>query len=267
METTQTPGAGHNLPLGTDPTYILETLKADHGDLIKRKDDLVASVEWAPDTCDDNDTLAKMSDLIKMISALVKHCEALRSNAKAPFMSAGKTVDGFFRGISDHAEKGKTSLTKRITVYQQKIAVEERRRREEEARAAAEEARKAREEAAAAAAAAMQNGDLDSAVEADDAAVVQAEEARKRDDEAKAKAAELSRARSDFGSVSSLRTTLDFEVVDIEAIPLDILRHHIARADLEKAVRSYVKAHGNTLAGVPPLAGVRFFEKHTSVVT
>ena len=45
METTQTPGAGHNLPLGTDPTYILETLKADHGDLIKRKDDLVASVE------------------------------------------------------------------------------------------------------------------------------------------------------------------------------------------------------------------------------
>jgi hypothetical protein len=67
---------------------------------------------------------------------------------------------------------------------------------------------------------------------------------------AAAKPAELARTRSDAGSVSTLREFWDFTVDDYDAIPLAVLRPYIDRANIDKAVRAYVKHGGRQLDGV-----------------
>ena len=85
--------------------------------------------------------------------------------------------------------------------------------------------------------------------------------AKRAAEAAAATAADRSRARGDHGGVSSLTTFWDFTITDLDALPLDaVLRPHIPRDAIDKAVRAYVKAGGRELDGA------RIFENTKSVV-
>ncbi len=87
---------------------------------------------------------------------------------------------------------------------------------------------------------------------------------------AQASAADLSRVRGDYGSVQSLRTTIEFEIVDAGSIPVDAIRPYLPRAAIETAIRGFVRTIDASaikrLGETGVLAGVRIFEKHTAAV-
>lgn len=216
---------------------IRERLSEDHKDFIDRADVVIASCGRMPSEVTDEDMAGKFGDQIKILTAAVKDANGRRTMEKEPFLEGGRAVDGFFKTISEKLETHKREAQKPLAVYERAKADAERRRREEEAR-------KAEAEAAAAAAAAVDSE------EALDAAVAAEEVAGKAVVEAGATAADMSRTRGKFGSVSSLRTTWGFEDLDRESLDIEALRHHIPQAALETAVRAFIKAGGRELKGV-----------------
>ena len=140
----------------------------------------------------------------------------------------------------------------------------ERERAEAEARAKrdAEEAERraeaAREEARQAEAAAA---DERRRAEEAEAARIKAER------EALAKPADMSRTRSDVGSVSTLRRTWEYAIVDRDALDLNQLRTYFAAEAIDKAIRAAIRngirpdAEGNQ-----PLAGIRIYSSNEATV-
>ena len=86
--------------------------------------------------------------------------------------------------------------------------------------------------------------------EAIDAATRAERAADKSEAIAESKPATLSRVRGEHGSVSSLRTFLNFRNLDRAELDLESLRQHLPIGGLESAVRSYIAAGGTKLRGV-----------------
>ncbi|MCC8967890.1 hypothetical protein H8A95_37675, partial [Bradyrhizobium sp. Pear76] len=72
---------------------------------------------------------------------------------------------------------------------------------------------------------------------------------------AEEKPADMARTRATSGGLATLAQSFDFEITELGAVDLEALRSHISRADLEKAIRAYVRIHKDTV----PLRGVRVF--------
>jgi len=77
---------------------------------------------------------------------------------------------------------------------------------------------------------------------------------------AEATPAELSRVRGEYGAVASLHREWTFGDLDRNALDLETLRPYFAVADLEKAVRAFIRAGGRSCRGV------RIFETTTTRV-
>lgn len=234
-----------------DITILRENLEIETEALRRRSAELLAAVDRAPTSIEDDETCAKVADLVKLISACTKAAEDRRVARKEPFLASGRAVDGYFKTkILDPLDKGKTTLGARLTAFQRRKAEEERQRREAEARRQREEAERAAREAAEKAAAMQSQAGLDAALAAEEAArqaEADAEAARRA---AAAKPAELSRTRGDLGAVASLRTFWNFRDIDRATIDLEALRDHLPFDAIEKGVRSYIKAGGRSLRGV-----------------
>jgi hypothetical protein len=264
MDTNEPRYLSNNPP---DPIAdLLEQLRETHQPLQDRRDEILDAGLRVPDVgdADDDDTANRLADFVKVTSAFLKNADAARVSAKEPHLAAGRAVDGFFKKMADPVEKLKASLTQMLTSYQRRKADEERRRREELARQererAAEEARLAKE----AARLAREAADEESrrlAEEARDRAAAAREAAHAAKAEATVKAAELSRTRTDLGSVASLRTTYAFEVEDAELVP------RVYLAVSEPAIRAAIKAattpDGRCNLKIP---GVKIFERTISIV-
>lgn len=252
------PGIGDNRP-PSDADPLRERLSEDYADLVTRRDDLLEAAERIPEI--DSDSIAgKVADFIKQLAATVKAAESHRVAEKEPYLASGRTVDGWFKGISDPLSAKKKAVEQRLTVYQRKKAEEERRRREEAERIARAEAERQRKEAEAAAAALAEETDLDAAIEADERAKQAQADAVAAERAADAKQAELSRTRGEYGSVASLRTFWVGEVEDRDRLDLEALRPHFSLEDMNRAVRSFVKAGGRQLSGA------KIFEDTQTVV-
>lgn len=239
-------GIGHNR------APVAELLRDAYRTLSERYAALIASFGRAPASIDDDEALKKVSDLAAMLAACGKHLDAAREQEKAPFLAAGREVDGFFKPMLDGLADAKTALSRRATHYMNRKAEAERKAREEEARIAQAEAdRKLREaqEAEAHKLSDVADTKLAEAAEAEIDANIAAKAAT-------AKPAELARTRSDAGTVATLSRKWEFAVDDWSKLDLETLRPYIAQGDLEKAVRAFVRTHKNT----KPLAGVRIFE-------
>jgi hypothetical protein len=128
----------------------------------------------------------------------------------------------------------------------------ELRRQELEAKEAARKAQEERREAERQAIAARKEIRAETRNESE--AVEAAERADKNADKSEtkshAKPADLSRVRGEHGSVSSLRTFLNFRDLDRAELDLEALRYHLPLAALETAVRSYINVGGTKLRGV-----------------
>ncbi len=258
MSDATAPAIGDNLP-PVDFDALTERLRESHQELIARNTELLEALDRVPEEFESEETANKAADFIKQLQAQLKNTEAIRVKEKEPYLDGGRRVDGFFKNLSDKIEAAKTTVTKRLTKWQIKVAEEERRQREAEAAEAAERARKAREEeeraaaemaAKAAAEAPEQDAAVTEAVVAEEnrqAAEADAETARRA---AEAKPADLSRTRSAAGSVASLKREWTFRNLDRAELDLNELRYHIPEAALEQAVRSFIKAGGRKLDGV-----------------
>lgn len=249
---------GHNQP-PSDIEILRERLSNDNSDVLQRRDDLIAACDRIPPITTD-ETAGKVSDHIKQIATCIKTADGRRVAAKEPFLESGRAVDGFFKAISDPLSAAKTAVERNLTAYLREKADAERRRRDEAARIAREEAERQAEEARRAAETLRTETDLTDALAAEAAAKQQAADAARAGKEAAAKAAEMSRTRGDYGAVSSLRTTWEFDGLDRAEIDLEALRPYLPLDGLEKAVRAAIKA------GVRDLRGVRIFESTSAVV-
>lgn len=236
-----------------------ERLRDENADLLKRRDDLLAAGARVP-AINDDDTAGKVSDYVKQLTALAKTAEAKRTDAKEPYLDGGRSVDGFFKAISEPVTKLKTAVERNLTTYLRDKADRERREREEQERIAREAAAAARREAEERAAALATEKDLPAALEAEKAADTAAADLVKAEQAADVKAAELSRTRGEYGSVSSLRTSWAFDEIDRATLDLEALRTHLPSDGLERAVRSFIKAGGRELRGT------RIFETTAAVV-
>lgn len=242
-------GTGHNLP-PSDENAFLNEIESRHGELLKRRDELVAASERAPETIGDAETAGKAADYIKQLGAHEKTADKARKDEKEPYLERGRWVDGFFKSIAVQGIADiKKAMTGRLTAYQRKVAEEERQRREAEERRQREEAERARREAEEKAQAAQTDEDLQAAVEAEQQAAEAQARAERAERDAQAGAADLSRQHSGAGTVASLRTSWKCTAYDPATVDLEALRPHIARAEIEKAIRGFIKAGGRELRG------------------
>lgn len=251
---------GNNPPKITAAEALRNRLAEQFDDFTTRRDELLAAAARAPVVINDEETAGKTTDFIRQISAAMKNAEGVRVSEKEPFLESGRTVDGFFKAITDPLKQAKINITSVLTRYQRKVADEERRVREEAERKAREEAERKAEAAREAEQAAQDTTGLDHAIAAEEAAKKAKADAIEAQRKADAKAADMTQTRGDFGGHASLRTSWEFEVTDFDAIPLENLRRHIPRDGIEKGIRAYVKAGGRELKGV------RIYEYTKSVV-
>lgn len=249
MSEEQTTDIGHNNPPPTAEAAIRLQLDERHEDIAQRTEELVGALDRVPDLIEDEETAQRVSDFVKQINAAKKKAEAQRVSEKEPYLTGGKAVDGWFKGMTLPLDKAAQLLKEKLTAYHVKKETEERRRREEEERARREEEERLRREAEEKAAAAATDDDLNEAIEAEQAAAQRAAEAHDAGKKAQAPAAELSRTRGEYGAVSSLATFMDFKDVDYGTIDLEALRPHLKRDDIDKAIRAYIKAGNDEIRG------------------
>lgn len=234
-------------------------LETNNASLVKRRDELLAAEARIP-AIEDDDVAQRVTDFVKQVAAAAKAADTARVGAKEPYLEGGRTVDGFFKHISDPLLDLKKRVEGKLTKYLREKEAAERRRREEEARLAREEEDRLRREREEAERAVRDQQTLDNAIAAETAEQQAAADTVNAEKAAAAKPAELSRTRGEYGGLSSLRTEWTFADLDREEIDLEALRHHLTVDGLEKAVRSFVKAGGRELRGV------RIFQDTRAVV-
>ena len=241
-------------PEDADP--LRDRLTETHGALAARQASLLASAaERVPETIEDQETADDVSDFESDLSKCLKALEGTRVAEKEPFLTAERTVDGFFKKLARPLLGAKENTGDVLTIWGRKKRDAERKQRQEEERLAREEAERARQEAEAADRAAMdaQKGTeqaLDEAIEAERKAEQAKADLVRAEREAEASAAELSRSRSDKGTGYGLVTFWDYADLNRDTIDLEKLRQHLPEAAIISAVKSFIKAGGQELHGV-----------------
>lgn len=242
---------GHNNPPELFSGLALqEHLETVSKDLVARKDELINAAKDLPDVIDNDDDMAQVGDFKKLITAAVKNTEATRVSVKEPFLAGGRSVDGHFKAMNVPLEKILQNIEKISTTYLRIKEAEERRRRDEEAAKARAEAAAAAEEARRREEQIKGEKSLAAAIAAEEAAKQAEADAAAAQKSAEAKAADLTRVRGSYGSVTSLQKFWDFKDIDRDTIDLEFLRHHLPMDALEKAVRSAIKAGAREIKGV-----------------
>jgi hypothetical protein len=248
---TVTEMMGHNRP------PLAELLSEAHADLAASVAALVAGAAALPLPITSDSEAGRVGDFAAKVSKTLKAVEEARKAEKEPPLRWGKEVDAYFAALTAPADEVRKAITAQQSAYLVAKQAEERRQREELAAALAAEAeRKAKEAADIAAADAAFGITTGTGTIAAAEAEVIAKASLTAAKAAGATVADLSRTRGVSGSVTSLRTTWAFEIVDAGKVPLEALRPYL---DVEGAVRRYVAAGGRELEGVS------IFEKHTAI--
>ena len=277
-------GLGGNHPPIITVEELMELLKFNNEQIITRQRELIAALDRVPETCDNDDTAARLTDFIKSITNCKKSLEGKRVDHKEPFLTLERSVDGFFKPMTEALDKGKLKLERTLGAWLQKKAEEERRRRreeeerlrkeaEEKARIAAEaEAERIRREREAQEAAEAQMPKLaesnqeaanvagQEAAKAIDEAVIAEQQANKAAQDATARPAKLASVHGAYGSRSSLRTKKIARVQDMETVRsmLGILGPHFTADHIQVALNSFMAANWKDDSAPPKFAGVVF---------
>jgi len=235
---------------GNRPPLVTEaSLEIDFKDAIGVIDDLHKRANDVPLVCEDEEDVAALAAIVKTCRASERRAEELRKATKEPYHQAGKVVDGFFNKLTGRVTTLKTSLETRINSYQRKKADAERKAREAEAQRLAEEAAKKQAEALAAAQSAPAGQNTPHVANK----MYEASEASRAAEQATvaaaAKPADLARSKTD-GATATLVEEWTFSIENFAQIDLEKLRTYFGPADIEKAVRSFVRNGGRDLAGV-----------------
>lgn len=242
LDRTETAGVGHN-----NPPDDIEVLKAklaeDNEDRLKRTKELLGGVDRMPKEIKDAETAERATAFIKQIGEHRKDCDGARTAAKKPYDNASKTVQSFYKdNMLDKLDKAKSIVNSRVTAY----ATEQDRIRREQERLEAERLEAERKAAEAEAAKLEAQGQSFAAEQAQEEAAKIEKQAAKIEK----KSAANTQVRSSLGATASLSTVWAFEIEDPNKIDLNQLRYHFTMAEIEKAMRSYVKAGNREMSGV-----------------
>lgn len=262
MSETALAEPGHNEP-PTDLDPLLERLREDHADLLKRRDDLLGAIERSPTVIEEGDEqlAGKLADFVeKQLNGFVKHAEAAHKHDKAPFLQAGRTVDSFLHTLVDEINAGKIKINGVREAYAKAKAATERRRREEEERKAREEQARLEKEARDKAAALREENDLEAALAAEEAAKQAKAKADAKAKAAAAKPAELGKSRGEHGGQTTLKQFWNVADINRDDIDLEALRQHFTDDALKRAVTSWKDANKDFLKAGGALKGARIFE-------
>jgi hypothetical protein len=222
-----------------------------HAETLKEVDAVADRANSLPKKITDEVALGRLGAVVKDARALAGRLEKLRKDEVEPHLAAQRETNGFFGTFAERLKRIGDALSTKATDYQQEVEAAKRRELAERARKLREE-----EDAARAKAQAAAEANRPAAVaKHEDKADLAAERAARAEQESGASAADLTRVRTG-GVVATTRTTWDFEITDANLIPLAMLRPYIPRADLEKALRAFVKNNQDTVQ----LAGVRIFQ-------
>lgn len=245
----------HNQPPIRD---VLADHLSDLGDLVtketaplaSRRDEFLKHCSAIPAVIDNDDLDGQVNDQIAQWSKFIKEVDNWKDGTKAPILSADRLIMAQHAKLKDPIEAIKKQVNDRSTAYKRVKLERERKIREEAERQAREAAEAAARAAAEAEKAAQDAASLDSAINAEAVARQAQEAAEAARLASEARAADLSRSRGAYGSVSSLTTFMDFADMDRGTLDLEKLRPHLSHEALEKAVRSYIKTGGRELRGV-----------------
>jgi hypothetical protein len=246
------PPAGSNAPLPPSPlstAQIEAYLDYALALLAERRDSLTAVLQATAATIaviDDDETLGDVAENMRMATALLRTSKEKFTEHKAPFLEGGRVVDRWFKAFNAPLSGPMAAVQAIMDGYG--------KRKEDAARKIAEaEARRlqdAADRATAAAAKALQKG------KGADALLERAAVAQKAADDADAmadgRAADLTRVRGTFGATASMRTTWDYEVTDLNAVPMQFLMINDA------AVKAAMKARDSRNRPTAVIPGVEW---------
>ncbi len=255
-------GVGHNNPPVMNPgDNVVERLTEANNDMIARYDELTAAAARLPKECADEATAQKITTFANQLKACADTLEERRKTEKRPYDDLANAVHQFFKGRTDtltaHVNSAKAILKRYIDAEALKVA-----QAAEAARvAAAEEAELKRKEAEQHLSDAANLEDAGLAGSAD-VALAQAQEAEQQatvaQQAADAPAQKVTVAvRGAVGGMASSTGTVKCEVVSMKTIDLEVLRDHLALADVEKALRAYLKVAIKQQAKDAPLPEVK----------
>lgn len=233
------------------PVTLAEELADRYVDLLSEVQPVLDRAGSLPKKVGDDIVLGRLGDVVRDASKLSKKIEAKRVEVTEPHLTAQREIKGFFDTFKTRLEAVAKTLTDLATEYQNAKAAEARRILAEEARKAREEADRQRQIAEDAAA----KNRAGAAQKHDDRAEEADGRAARLETAARASAADLTRVRTESGTVATSRGSWKFEIEDYTAIPLETLQPYLDRGAVEKAVGKYTAIH----KGDGKLAGVRIF--------
>lgn len=234
-------GLGHNNP-PSDIEVLHQKLKFDNAERLKRKAELLAGIDRVPEITD-HGTADKATDFIKQIKAVAKDAEEARKASKKPFDEAGKAVQSFFKTeLIDPLTSGAGNVQRKLNVF---LAEQDRIRRENE-----EKEHQRREEAQRAAEAEAKRLEEAGQAFAAEEAAKKVEQFKEEAEKAERQAAKNTGVKTGAGTSASLRKVWSFDIEDLAEMDLNQLKGHFNMADIEKAIRSYIREDGRELKGV-----------------
>jgi len=181
------------------------------------------------------------SDFKNDLKDEIADMNATRSRIKAPVLHAQRLIDGEAKKMTDALGMAMSQVLARLTDYL--------RRKEAEERAAAEmEAARL----ALAAQEAMELADQVNTPSAIDAAVLAVQEAQLAEIMATARPVELTRTRSQAGSLTGLKDNWQYRVVDISAVPAVYLTVN------DVMIKAAMKSAGKSVGDLR-IPGIEFF--------
>ena len=269
---------GDNRP-PEDINPLADRLADDYRAMVERTADLVEDLARAPAVVDESN-FDRSGAFVRQLRDHAKLLEATRENEKKAFLEAGRTVDGFFKKLTEQLTAAATAMEGRIRSYLQAKERAEREVREAEARRQREEQERLEAEAQRLLLAAMdvqqdrtpevEERDLAAAIAADEELKRQQEAVRAAERAALASAADLARTRSAIAGTATLVGSIAHEVTNREQALLALLPYISAEA-LDETITAFVRTWRATgswkrgddvrqaLVDRQPLKGVRFF--------
>jgi hypothetical protein len=188
-----------------------------------------------------DDVAARAADFVKFFKAEQAATDATRTKIKAPVLHAQRLIDGEARKLTDKLANAADGVSAKITTYlREKEAVVRRAAEQEAARLELE------------AQAAMAAADAIGTPVAIDAAVEAVQEAQQAAAMATASAPELTRTRSQAGSLTGLKDDWKYRVVDLSKVPAAYL------AVNDAMVRAAMKSSAKNMATLR-IDGIEFY--------
>lgn len=114
-------------PPNVDP--LLERLTESYAALVERTEDLVAATDRVPRELDDDSLSLATAFVAKQLKPHLREINGARTSEKEPFLSGGRTVDGFFSALAARMVNAITMVEASINGRLIVLAAEERARR------------------------------------------------------------------------------------------------------------------------------------------